>query len=77
MTQIMMMIGNVNIILDHTQRLVLIVVYRFTDICIMTYSIAFIENGSVESLWDVKTRKELQDFCEDEGWAVVSKSKNK
>ena len=43
----------------------------------MICSVAFIENGSVESLWDKKTKKELQEFCEDEGWVVVSKSKNK
>ena len=37
--------------------------------------IAFVDNGSVESLWDVKTKRELEEFCEDEGWAVVDVKK--
>ena len=50
---------------------------RCSSFFINIRSVAFIENGSVESLWDVKTKKELEEFCEDKGWAVVNKSKKK
>ena len=51
---------------------------HYSSSCIYLFMlsiIAFVDNGSVESLWDVKTKRELEEFCEDEGWAVVDVKK--